>query len=44
MLIFMQKYLNSGNMRQSFIDAKKELRVEYPDPIYWGAFMMIGLD
>ena len=44
MLIFYQKWLNSANLRQSFIDAKKELRVDYPDPIYWGAFMMIGLD
>lgn len=44
MLKFYQKWLNTGNLRQSFIDAKKELRVEYPEPIYWGAFMMIGLD
>jgi CHAT domain-containing protein len=29
-------------MRQSFIDAKKELRVEYPEPYYWAPFMMIG--
>jgi CHAT domain-containing protein/tetratricopeptide (TPR) repeat protein len=43
-LNFYKKWLNSGNMRQSFIDAKKELRVEYPEPINWGAFMMIGLD
>jgi CHAT domain-containing protein len=35
MVTFYQKYLNNGNMRQSFIDAKKELRVEYPEPIYW---------
>lgn len=44
MLKFYQKWLNTGNLRLSFIDAKKELRTEYPDPIYWGAFMMIGLD
>jgi CHAT domain-containing protein len=44
MLKFYQKWLNSGNMRQSFIDAKKELRVDFPEPIYWGAFMMIGLE
>jgi CHAT domain-containing protein len=44
MLKFYQKWLNSANLRQSFIDAKKELRTEYPEPIYWGAFMMIGLD
>lgn len=44
MLKFYQKWLNTNNLRQSFIDAKKELRVEYPEPIYWGAFMMIGID
>jgi len=43
-LTFYKKWLTTGNMRQSFVDAKKELRVEYPEPIYWGAFMMIGLD
>jgi CHAT domain-containing protein len=43
MLKFYEKWLNTNNLRQSFIDAKKELRVEYPEPIYWGAFMMIGL-
>jgi CHAT domain-containing protein len=41
---FYQKWINTNNVRQSFIDAKKELRVEYPEPIYWGAFMMIGLE
>lgn len=44
MLKFYQKWLNSGNQRASFIEAKKELRTEYPEPIYWGAFMMIGLE
>jgi len=41
-LNFYKKWLTTGNMRQSFVDAKKELRLEYPDPINWGAFMMIG--
>lgn len=44
MVKFYQKFINSGNLRQSFIEAKKELRTEYPEPIYWGAFMMIGLE
>jgi CHAT domain-containing protein len=44
MLKFYQKWLVSGNMRQSFIDAKKELRLEYTEPINWGAFMMIGIE
>ncbi len=43
-LTFYRKWLTTGNLRQSFVDAKKELRVEYPEPIYWGAFMMIGLE
>ncbi|NOS91984.1 MAG: CHAT domain-containing protein [Cyclobacteriaceae bacterium] len=43
-LNFYKKWLTTNNMRQSFIDAKKELRVEYPEPYYWGPFMMIGLD
>ena len=44
MLMFYQKWLNSSNLRESFVAAKKELRIDYPEPIYWGAFMMIGLD
>lgn len=44
MLKFYQKWLNTGNLRESFVDAKKELRTEYPEPIYWGAFIMIGLE
>lgn len=44
MLKFYQKLLNSQRVRESFIEAKKELRIDYPDPIYWGAFMMIGLE
>jgi len=44
MLMFYQKWLNSSNLRESFIAAKKELRIDYQEPIYWGAFMMIGLD
>lgn len=41
---FYRKWTTTKNLRQSFIDAKKELRVEYPEPYYWGVFMMIGLD
>jgi CHAT domain-containing protein len=43
-LNFYKKWLTTNNMRQSFVDAKKELRTEYPEPIYWGAFMMIGVE
>lgn len=44
MLKFYRKWIETGNKRQAFIDAKKEIRNEYNDPIYWGPFVMIGLD
>jgi CHAT domain-containing protein len=42
MVRFYQKWLESGDKRKAFSDAKKEIRNEYPDPIYWGPFVMIG--
>ena len=42
MVRFYQKWLETGNKREAFTDAKKEIRNEYPDPIYWGPFVMIG--
>jgi CHAT domain-containing protein len=44
MVNFYSKWLTTGKKRQSFVDAKKELRNEFKDPIYWGAFIMIGLE
>ncbi|WP_185154152.1 CHAT domain-containing protein [Fulvivirga sp. M361] len=41
---FYKKWLETGKMRESFILAKKELRNEYQDPIFWGSFIMIGMD
>ncbi len=43
-LNFYRKWLSTNNLRQSFVNAKKELRVDYPEPYYWGTFMMIGLE
>lgn len=44
MIKFYRKWIETGNKRQSFVDAKKEIRNEFRDPIYWGPFVMIGLD
>ncbi|MEM7298086.1 MAG: CHAT domain-containing protein [Bacteroidota bacterium] len=44
MVKFYRKWIETGNKRQAFIDAKKEIRNEYRNPIYWGPFVMIGLD
>ena len=43
-LSFYRKWLATNNLRQSFVNAKKELRIDYPEPYYWGTFMMIGLE
>ncbi len=44
MIEFYKNWLETGDKRQSFIDAKKAIRDEFKDPIYWGPFIMIGLD
>ncbi|MEM9325515.1 MAG: CHAT domain-containing tetratricopeptide repeat protein [Bacteroidota bacterium] len=44
MVKFYRKWLESGDKRQAFIDAKKEIRNEFGNPIYWGPFIMVGLD
>lgn len=44
MLKFYEKWIETGDKRKSFIDAKREMKEEYKDPIYWGAFIMIGVD
>lgn len=44
MVSFYRKWLETGDKRQAFVDAKKEIRNEYKDPIYWGSFVMIGLE
>lgn len=44
MVKFYRKWIETDNKRQAFIDAKKEIRNEYKDPIYWGPFIMIGLE
>ncbi|ANQ47674.2 CHAT domain-containing protein [Flammeovirga sp. MY04] len=43
MISFYQLWLKEGhNKRDAFALAKKQLREEYPEPKYWGAFIMIG--
>ncbi len=40
--LFYNNWLRTGDKRGSFSEAKKQLRQTYPEPRYWGAFVMVG--
>lgn len=44
MTLFYQKWIESGNKRQSFVDAKIDIMNTYNNPHYWGSFVMMGLE
>jgi CHAT domain-containing protein len=39
--LFYAEWLKTGNKSASFIKAQKQLKLTYPDPLFWGAFVMI---
>lgn len=41
MVSFYTNWLKTNDKRASFINAKKEIKAKYPDPIDWGSFIMI---
>jgi CHAT domain-containing protein/Flp pilus assembly protein TadD len=44
MTIFYKKWIGGMDKRTAFMEAKKEIKNKYQKPIYWGAFVMVGLD
>jgi CHAT domain-containing protein len=40
--LFYQQYTKTNDARISFRKAQDELRKKYPEPYYWGAFVMVG--
>jgi CHAT domain-containing protein len=42
--MFYTEWIKTGNKRTAFNNAKKAILLEYKDPIYWGSFIMVGLD
>jgi len=44
MTVFYDKWLTTGLKRKSLLEAKRYIKEKYNDPIYWGAFVMIGVD
>ena len=41
MISFYNNWLSSGNKHESFNRAKRQLKLKYPEPYYWGAFVLI---
>ncbi len=42
MSVFYYYYMQTSNKRQSFNQAQAQIRAKYPNPFYWGAFIMVG--
>ena len=42
MTTFYRGYLKTGNKRAAFLEAQRKIKKKYKDPIYWGAFVMLG--
>lgn len=42
MVEFYKEYLRSNDKRKAFQHAQKQIRKDFPEPKYWGAFVMIG--
>lgn len=41
MATFYTNWIKSGNKRQAFADAKKQIKLDFKEPKLWGAFVMI---
>ncbi len=39
---FYDYWLRTGDKHSAFINAQKTLKQKYPEPYYWGAFIMVG--
>ncbi len=44
MTIFYKKWMESGDKRRAFVEAKKEIHTRYNNVKYWAAFLMVGVE
>lgn len=44
MITFYKRWLETGELRASFTEAKRFIKSKYKYPVYWGSFVMVGLD
>jgi len=40
--LFYEEYLRTNDLYSSFRNAQQELKKKYPQPFYWGAFILVG--
>jgi CHAT domain-containing protein len=41
---FYKNWIQAGDKRKAFTDAKKEIKEKYNSPKLWGAFLMVGVE
>jgi len=44
MYSFYRNWFETGDLKSSFIYAQKKLKVEYGDPYYWAAFILVAVN
>lgn len=42
MITFYKNWLRSNDPQQAFISAQKAIKLKYPEPYYWGAFVLLN--
>jgi CHAT domain-containing protein len=42
MVAFFRNWTSGMEKRAAFLKAQKDLQKKYPNPYYWGAFVMVG--
>jgi CHAT domain-containing protein len=39
---FYENWLATGNQQLAFKNAQQQIKTKYPQPYFWGAFVMVG--
>ena len=42
MITFYKNWLSLNDPQQAFISAQKTIKLKYPQPYYWGAFVLLN--
>lgn len=42
MIAFYERWIKTGHLYQSFKEAQLEIKIKYPEPYFWGAFVLVG--